>query len=241
VFGVSNTPGKVLSFSASLWVIGLVLAATARRDLRAWVVGAALLFSCNHNVGFYFVEARPDMVAILLALLALFTFAEWEHRRRAWILVVSLGFFVLAFLAKQPLAAAALVPIVAELLGGSGGARGRSARFGIAALPLLSVLVALACLRGLSPMAYFYMVILPAQYHVSLLSASRSGFELVLMYASLLFIGYDLAAHPPGEIHECAGGEPPRESSWSRVWSPCPKGEDGGIRSCRSSSRPRDS
>jgi hypothetical protein len=59
-----------------------VLAATARRDPRAWVLGAALLFASNHNVGFYFVEARPDMVAALLALLALFLFSEWERLQR---------------------------------------------------------------------------------------------------------------------------------------------------------------
>jgi 4-amino-4-deoxy-L-arabinose transferase-like glycosyltransferase len=196
VFGVSNLPGKLLSLVASVCVIGLVLAFTARRDLRAWAIGAALLFACNHNVGFYFVEARPDMIAILLGLLALFLFREWERRRRLWALLVSLAFFVLAFLAKQPLAAAALVPLVAEASHGAGRSRGRIVRLGTAALPLVAVVLAIACLRGISPMAYFYMVTLPAQYHVHLLGAWHSGFELLLMYASLLVVGFDLAAYP---------------------------------------------
>jgi len=196
IFGVSNLPGKLLSLTASLCIIGLVLAATARRDLRAWLIGGALLFACNHNVGFYFVEARPDMVAALFALLALFLFAEWERRRRAWTLILSLAFFVLAFFAKQSLAAAALVPLVAEFFRGGGFSRGRFARFAVATLPLVTVLAAIASLRATSPMAYFYMVTLPARYHVSLVSAWHSGFELLLMYASLLAVVFDLVAHP---------------------------------------------
>jgi hypothetical protein len=196
LFGVSNLPGKLLSLAASLCIIVLVLVATARRDPRAWVLGAALLFACNHNVAFYFVEARPDMVAALLAILALFLFVEWERRRRVLVLVVSVAFFVLAFLAKQPLAAAALVPLVAEAFHGGTLSHGRVARFGVATLPLVGVGLAIACLRGVSPIAYFYMVTLPAQYSVSLLGAGRSGFELLLMYASLLIVAFDLAAYP---------------------------------------------
>jgi hypothetical protein len=195
VFGVSNLPGKLLSLTASLCVIGLVLAATARRDLRAWVIGAALLFACNHNVGFYFVEARPDMVAALLALLALFLFVQWERRRRCWVLVVSLVLFGLAFLAKQPLAAAALVPLVAEVFRGGGLSRGRIARLGVTTLPLVVVALAIVCLRGITPLAYFYMVTLPAQYHVSVLSAWHSGFEVLLMYGTLLVVAFDLVAN----------------------------------------------
>ncbi len=198
VFGVSNLPGKLLSLTAALCIIALVLTVTARRDLRAWVVGSALLFACNHNVAFYFVEARPDMVAALLAILALFLFVEWERRRRVWALVASVGLFVLAFLAKQPLAAAALVPLVAEVSRGAALSRGRVARFATAALPLVAVGLAILCLRATSPMAYFYMVTLPAQYSVSPMTAWRSGFAIMLMYASLLVVAFDLAAHPAG-------------------------------------------
>lgn len=160
------------------------------------MIGAALLFACNHTVGFYFVEARPDMVAALFAILALFLFAQWERRRLAWMLVLSLALFVLAFLAKQPLAAAALVPLVAEVFHGGGLSRGRAARFAVGTLPLFAVAFALVCLRRMSPMAYFYMVTLPAQYNVSLLSAWHSGFELLLMYGSLSIVAFDLAANP---------------------------------------------
>src|SRR5690242_3791080 len=36
--GFSNRPGKILSLAASLATVGLVLAMTARRDPRAWIV-----------------------------------------------------------------------------------------------------------------------------------------------------------------------------------------------------------
>jgi MFS family permease len=195
-FGVSNLPGKLLSLSASLGVIAMVLAATARRDLRAWVVGAALLLACNHNVVFYFVEARPDMLALLFALVALVLFVRWERRGHVPALVVSLGFFILAFFAKQPLAAAALVPLVAEACRGGTLSRARLTRFGIATLPLVVVGMAIVCLRAASPMAYFYMIALPSSYPLSLVQAWHYGFGLLLMYASLLVVALDLAAFP---------------------------------------------
>jgi len=191
-FGVSNLPGKLLSLAASLAIITLILATTARRDARAWVVGAALLFACNHNVAFYFVEARPDMVACLLAFVALLLFSHFDLRGRAWALIISLPLFVLALLAKQPLAAAAFVPLIAEIGRGGKVSRVRLGRVGVATPPLLAVGVAVLCLRLMDPMAYFYMVTLPAQYHVSLVSAWHSGFELTLMNPALLLGAFDL-------------------------------------------------
>ena len=196
LFGVSVLTGKLLSLTASLGVVGLVLATTAARDPRAWLIGGALLFACNHNAYFYFVDARPDMVAIFLALVALLLFADWERRPRAWTLILSLAMFVLAFFAKQPLAAAALVPPVAEALRGGGLSRRRLATFGFTALPLMAVLLAIVSIRGANPTAYFYMVTLPASYPVLPVTALRIGFDLALMYAPLLLVAFDLVTRP---------------------------------------------
>jgi len=199
LFGVSNRPGKILSLAASLAVVVLVLAVTARRDLRAWVVGAALLFACNHNVGFYFVEARPDMVACLLALVALLLYARFDSRRKGWVLLASLGCFALAFLAKQPLGAAALVPAVAEACRGGQLSRERIRSFTLTALPLAVVALTVLGLRAYDPTAYFYMITLPAQYRVRLVSLWHSGFELTLMSPWLLLAALDanLRDDPP--------------------------------------------
>lgn len=196
LFGVSVLTGKLLSLTASLGVVGLVLTNTASRDPRAWLIGGALLFACNHNAYFYFVDARPDMVAIFFALVALLLFADWERRPRAWTLILSLAMFVLAFLAKQPLAAAALVPAVAEALRGGGLSRRRLATFGFTALPLVAVLLAIASIRWANPTAHFYMVTLPATYPVLPVTALRIGFDLALMYAPLLLVAFDLVTRP---------------------------------------------
>lgn len=191
MFGVSNRPGKLLSLVASLAVVLLVLAITARRDPRAWTVGAALLFACNHNVGFYFVEARPDMVACLLALVALVLYARFDSRGGHWGLLMSLVCFVLAFLAKQPLAAAALVPAVAEAGRGGPLSRERIRSFALATLPPATVAITVLVLRTYDPSAYFYMVTLPARYPVRLMSLWHSGFELILMSPWLLLAVLD--------------------------------------------------
>lgn len=191
LFGVSNRPGKILSLAASLAIVVLVLAATARRDPRVWVVGAALLFACNHNVAFYFVEARPDMVACLLALVALLLYARFDSRREGWVLLASLGCFALAFLAKQPLGAAALVPAVAEACRGGRLSRVRIRSFAFALLPPAVVAVTVLGLRAYDPTAYFYMITLPAQYRVRLVSLWHSGFELTLMSPWLLLAALD--------------------------------------------------
>ena len=191
LFGVSNRTGKILSLVASLALVVLVLAVTARRDPRAWTVGAALLFACNHNVGFYFVEARPDMVACLLALLALLLYARFDSRRQSWLLLASLACFTLAFLAKQSLGAAALVPAVAEACRGGGLSRERVRSFAIAALPPAVVALTVLGLRVYDPTAYFYMITLPAQYPIRLLSLWHGTFELTLMTPWFLLAALD--------------------------------------------------
>jgi hypothetical protein len=191
-FGVSNRAGKLLSLAASVGVVGMVLAATARRDLRTYLIAGALLFACNHNARFYFVEARPDMIAVLFALAALFLFAEWERRRRVAALVVSLAFFVLAFFTKQPLAAAALVPLCAQACRGGGMLRHRAAACMVAALPFAAVLVAIGCLRAVDPRAYFYMILFPAQFRVLPLRALQIAGGLVLLSSPMFLLALGL-------------------------------------------------
>jgi hypothetical protein len=192
LFGLSNRTGKILSLLAALTVVALVLAVTARRDPRAWAVGAALLFACTHNVGFYFVEARPDMVACLLALVALLLYARFDSRRQWWVLLASLACFGLAFLAKQPLGAAALVPAVAEACRGGSLSRERMRAFGFATLPPAVVALTVLEVRAYDPAAYFYMVTLPGQYHIRLVSFWHGSFELALMSPWLLLAGLDV-------------------------------------------------
>lgn len=196
VFGISNRAGKLLSLGASLSVVGLVLAATARRELRSCTIAVALLFACSHNTRFYFVEARPDMVATLFALIALCLFADWEQSRRVTGLIVSLACFVLAFLAKQPLAAAALVPLCEVAFRGRAGSRRRATAFAIAALPLAAVLLAIVCLREGSPRTFFYMIVLPAQYHLSPGKALRIACSVLLASAPLFLVVLGVAPRP---------------------------------------------
>jgi hypothetical protein len=194
-FGISNRAGKLLSLGASLSVVGLVLAATARREIRTCMIAGALLFACSHNARFYFAEARPDMVAILFALVALFLFADWERSRRAIELIASLAFFVLALFAKQPLAAAAFVPLCAEAFRGGAMSRRRASAFAIAALPLAAVMLAIGCLREADARAFFYMIILPGQYHVPALRALQIASGVVLVCAPMFLLALGLAHH----------------------------------------------
>jgi len=193
IFGVSNRAGKLLTLTASLCVVGLVLVATARRDLRTWIVAGALLFTCNHNARFYFVEARPDMVAALFAVVALFLFAAWEQHRRVVALVGSVAFFVLTFFTKQPLAAVALVPFCAEAFRPGRMSRDRAATFLVAALPLVAVFLAILCLLGIDPMAFRYMVALPAEYPVPPMRVLQLACSTALLSAPMLLLALGLA------------------------------------------------
>ncbi len=205
LFGVGNRAGKILSLVASLAVVGLVLLPTARRNLKAWVVGAALLFSCNHNVSFYFVEARPDMVACLLALIALVLYVRFDSRGDPWAFLASLACFVLAFLAKQPLAVAALVPGVAELCRGGGLSRARLRSFAFAALPPVAVILTVLTLRAYDPTAYFYMITLPTHYRIPLAGLWHSTFEFTVLNPWILLGLLDLIGY---------GGRRAPETRW---------------------------
>jgi hypothetical protein len=136
-------------------------------------------------------------------------FATWEQQRRLPALILSLPLFVLAFLTKQPLAAAALVPLVAVVCRPGKISRRRIAGIAVAALPFLATMVALLGLWETNPIGFFYMVTLPSQYSVRPFNVARTGFELLLMYSPLLFVVIDLAVHRAwrdARIHWWASG-----------------------------------
>lgn len=197
VFGESNRTGKLLSALASAGVVLLGLALWARREAADLLVGAALFCAACVNTWFYFVEARPDMWAILLAFVALVAFADWEERGRVASLLGALALFVLAFFAKQTLGAAAAVPLVAAAFRRRPGVRGRAALWASAIAPVAVLVAAVAVLRAADPLAFFYMVTVPYMYGVPPAHLLELALGQLPLWAPVLLALFDLAVRPP--------------------------------------------
>ncbi|MBC8105482.1 MAG: glycosyltransferase family 39 protein [Anaerolineae bacterium] len=128
--------------------------------------GAALMLSLQCRSRAYFVESRPDMIAWLLATLALICFYRAHHRNAfgRWY-PLGLALVILTFLSKQTYACFAAVPLVAILV-----LQPRPLRKHLlfAMLPLVCLGLTVIVLKQVQPVLYHYMVKVPKMYAIPL-------------------------------------------------------------------------
>lgn len=164
LLGPSLQAGRLLNIFAGLAAVLVLALSFARRNWLEIVVSVALLLSVNGWTGYYFVETRPDMVAVLWAVLGLLLLYRASEAANpagegGLAFVGSLLILTGAFF-KQTMVVFVVVPLLAELLGRTAGRR-----YVVALLPPALALVAVAILRT-SPSLWHFMVEVPSQYRI---------------------------------------------------------------------------
>ena len=171
---------------------GLVflLARATRRPGSPPLAGLALLLAPSFPCASYYVEARPDLPALLAAAAALLCLWRGETGRRRAVWAWGLGLLVLAGSLKQTMLAAGAVPLVAVIVE----RRPLRAALGWVLPPLGLVLALPPLLRLLAPQVYHYAFAVPAAYPLEpgpaalalLEGASRAPLPLALLALQLL-------------------------------------------------------
>lgn len=162
--------------------------------------GAALMLSLQCRSRAYFVDSRPDMIAWLLATLALICFCRAHHRNALgrWY-PLGLALVILTFLSKQTYACCAAVPLVAILM-----LQPRPLRKHLlfAVLPIVCLGLTVLVLRQFQPVVYYYMVKVPKMYQIPL-DRLKVAWDILIMSIPLYpaaIVGYFV--HLRGKEHD---------------------------------------
>lgn len=165
ITGPSFLAARLLALIAALTLTALVLylfAGAARPFVLA--IGTALIFGADTVSGSYFTAIRPDILALLIALIAGVLFYKSETRANLSLLTIGTALLIVAFFFKQPAAMAGGVPLVAALLHRDGrNARAIASSF----IPIVAVVVTIILLKAITPQVAFYMLDVPRSYRLS--------------------------------------------------------------------------
>lgn len=116
VIGVSPYTGRVISLTASVAIVALAVLLQPRRTWLAILITLTTVIAVNWRSRLFFTDARPDMLAWLLAGLALMCFFR-AHQTSRWMWYApGIALLVTAFLFKQTVSIYAFVPGVLWLL-----------------------------------------------------------------------------------------------------------------------------
>lgn len=180
--------GRLLAVTAAAAIVALLTRIALHGARPAWwfaLLMVAMLVGIDLRAGNYFVHNRPDVLSILVGLLALCAmYRGYARDSVAWYLGGT-ALLVVAFFLKQPAAGFALIPLVAIVL--EEGRRGRKRWWALAALPLATSIAVIALLSRFAPEVYFYMVTMPRSAHISLaraidtLALLLTGFPILIV------------------------------------------------------------
>lgn len=162
--------GRILSLIASIVTVTLLawVVAEAVTSFYFWV-SWVFLFGVNIRAINYFVDTRPDAMAIMFALLALILFYRNKLTLGACCLVVG-------FLFKQVVIIASVIPLVAFCFERQKITVNRALR--LAAL-IMVVPVIIAVIRWRAPLTYYFMITVLRQYPVPSLALARTAVDLL--------------------------------------------------------------
>lgn len=162
----NNYACRLMSSVASILVLSiLVLVLRRRRPLWMAFVSFAMLASLNTRSNFYFVEGRPDMVAILFGVISIVLMHNGLHENRCYSYVTGIIVLLIGFSFKQTCAVFAIVPIIDFL---TNSAKLTALRFVISILPIVAVLVTVLLTHLFFRDAYYYLFTVPSGYEINL-------------------------------------------------------------------------
>lgn len=164
--------GRALSLACSLVACAVLLLAFAdvRKPLEM-IVGAGLLIALHYRGRAYFVETRPDMIAVLLATVSLIAFCRAHRTGKLLWYLPGITLLITGMLFKQTYAAAAVVPMGVCALGALGQnvlhpSRRLAWHFLAALTPVIAVVGTLSLMWLFAPNVWYHVVTVPSLYKV---------------------------------------------------------------------------
>ena len=174
VTGVNWYAGRALSLACALGACAVILFSLANR--KRWLemfVGAGLLLALHYRGRAYFVETRPDMIAVFLVTLALVAFCVAHRSGKLLWYLPGIALVITGMLFKQTYAAAAAVPagvIVLAVLGRRADVMNPARHPALHAIAAVSPLVAvggtLALMKFFAPNVWYHVITVPSLYKV---------------------------------------------------------------------------
>ena len=180
--GVNIWAGRLLELVAACATLA-ILVRIARPAYPFTLASIALFAVVDTVTNDYFVQNRPDMLAILVAVTAIVVMHRGVERRSALLYVFGSALVVVAFLIKQTMAMAAAIPILPILLDRR---FRRTTCLAMIVTPFLLIGCTIVALRAVQPIAFYYLIDVPKLYPLSMQRA-MTGLSL-LAAAGPLFI-----------------------------------------------------
>lgn len=159
----NNYVGRLISlFSALVIVWSLTRVLTVREPKLVVLISLSLLLSINISSKYYFTEARPDFIALLISWVAIILF-YFSYRNKS-LTTYFLGVFalVVATYFKQVSIIFSVFPVLVFFLDKSK----KWSKLVVATLPLVTILFTFLCLHVFFPQVYYYVIDVPRQYPV---------------------------------------------------------------------------
>jgi 4-amino-4-deoxy-L-arabinose transferase-like glycosyltransferase len=173
--------GRLVSAISGTAVVILLAAIFGNRDRLTFAIAIALLLGVNGRSAYYFTETRPDMTYIFFTLLALIVLYHGQESKgpapRAVLTAAGCGLLMISFMFKQTALAFAFVPMLAILP--QFGKMYFRKQLVFAAMPVAAGLVTVGALWYLSPGLWHFMVVVLAQYRISIHQMGRGAFYLL--------------------------------------------------------------
>mgnify|MGYP000585235628 CR=1 FL=1 len=162
-FGSWPYYARFLSLAAAAGIALLAIRLQPQRCGISVLFATALVAAVNWRSRSFFTDARPDMLAWLLAALALVSFYLAHARERwSWYFPGTV-LLVIALLFKQTTSIYAVVPIAAVLFTN----RRRSLlHLGIAVIPLTVIVLTASALKVLAPDVFHYFISMPSYWPI---------------------------------------------------------------------------
>jgi hypothetical protein len=185
LFGPSNYLPRIVSFIAALLLVTtLVVVFVPHRGFVYWAVTACLFYVLNGRSGNYFVSTRPDVVALLFAVISLIVLYKGQlHSDLKLTLIGSLLLLVACFF-KQTMMMASAIPLVSIFIDLSGWSK---RKLFLSLLPFIVAFTAFFVLLPLIfPEVYHYTVWAPSQYGILVGNVVLAIW--IIMMGALLFL-----------------------------------------------------
>jgi len=165
LFEPSNYLPRIVSFIAALLLVTtLAVVFVPRRGFVYWAVTVCLFYVLNNRSGNYFVSARPDMVALLFAVISLIVLYKGQLQNDLKFTLIGSLLLLIACSFKQTMMMASAIPLVSFFIDSSGWS---NRKLFLSVLPFIVVFTAFfVFLPTVLPEVYHYVVWAPSQYGI---------------------------------------------------------------------------
>lgn len=153
--GFNVHAARWISVLSGVALLAILLWNFARRTGPLFIfIAATMLMTTFYRSRGYFSEGRPDVISILISVIALWMFYRAFAQHAAWI-IPGTATMIVAFFYKQPASSISIIPFLSLLI-----LRPKPfiRNLAIASIPPAAVVITLLSLKFLAPRMYFFMI-----------------------------------------------------------------------------------